>query len=567
MPFIQFQIRRDISTSWVSTNPTLADGEMGLETDTGKLKVGDGITSWYTLPYMSVGGPVSGSLVPAANNVYDLGAPGSSFRHLYIGGPVSGSLVPAANNVYDLGAPGSSFRHLYVTGSTIFLGSAKLSADDKGNVSIVNASGQSTIANQQLSTFINFTVSSLTVSSINGLPPGSGGGGSATALGTLAGNMNMTGGGLVSWSSDSISWSDDINLVTNPANGRTTTGTTFKIAPSTVVMTALDSLYYAPPLGSTNPYNPGSLHIINGNDRNHQVISDNWFLVANTSIDNVIVKWNPANISIPPDATYDSDTAQPSWISGGGGGGGTATGPQGAIQYKNAGNFAGNSNLTYNGTVLAAKQISVSTLTNVSTINGVPYTPGGGGGSNVLSENFSVVADVNGRMAYTYDGTSWNLGTSVLEPLGYTTIAWNGSYWMAAGNSTNIITSSDGINWAVVAPSPMGTSGVSSIAWNGSLWIAVGGTGTGVTGIATSPDGIIWTKSINDPLSGKDKKAVAWNGSYWVVVGGNGSGGNTIATSYDGMNWTPRSSPFDGKNSVGIIFKNKFSVFLWAIEH
>ena len=368
------------------------------------------------------------------------------------------------------------------------------------------------------------------------------------APGTLAGNMNMTGGGLVTWSSDSISWTEDITLVTNSANASTTQGTLFKIAPITVYMTALDSLYYAPSVGSSDVYNTGSLHIINGHDNHHEVIGDNWFLIANTSADNVIVKWNPANISIPQDATYNAATAQPSWISGGGGGG--AAGPQGAIQYKDLGSFAGNSNLTYNGTVLVAKQISVSTLTNVSTINGVPYTPGGG--SNALSENFSVVADIDGRMAYTYDGTSWNLGTSPLVNYGYTTIAWNGSYWMAAGSSTNIITSSDGINWTVAATNPFGISNVSGIAWNGSLWVAVGGIDTGVTGIATSPDGIIWTKSINDPLSGKSKNAVAWNGSYWVVVGGSGSNGFTIATSYDGMNWTPRSSPFDSGSPSGV---------------
>ena len=45
------QQRRDTAANWTSTNPTLAAGEMGIETDTYKFKVGNGSTTWATLPY------------------------------------------------------------------------------------------------------------------------------------------------------------------------------------------------------------------------------------------------------------------------------------------------------------------------------------------------------------------------------------------------------------------------------------------------------------------------------------------------------------------------------------
>ena len=45
------QQRRDTAANWTSTNPTLAAGEMGIETDTYKFKVGNGSTAWATLPY------------------------------------------------------------------------------------------------------------------------------------------------------------------------------------------------------------------------------------------------------------------------------------------------------------------------------------------------------------------------------------------------------------------------------------------------------------------------------------------------------------------------------------
>jgi hypothetical protein len=45
------QLRRDTSANWSSVNPTLLQGEPGLETDTGKLKVGDGVNAWNVLDY------------------------------------------------------------------------------------------------------------------------------------------------------------------------------------------------------------------------------------------------------------------------------------------------------------------------------------------------------------------------------------------------------------------------------------------------------------------------------------------------------------------------------------
>ena len=49
------QIRRDTASDWTSANPTLAQGELALETDTLKLKAGDGTTAWTSLAYYSLG--------------------------------------------------------------------------------------------------------------------------------------------------------------------------------------------------------------------------------------------------------------------------------------------------------------------------------------------------------------------------------------------------------------------------------------------------------------------------------------------------------------------------------
>ncbi len=47
-------MRRDVASAWTSANPTLAAGELALETDTAKYKIGDGTTAWTSLAYSSL---------------------------------------------------------------------------------------------------------------------------------------------------------------------------------------------------------------------------------------------------------------------------------------------------------------------------------------------------------------------------------------------------------------------------------------------------------------------------------------------------------------------------------
>jgi hypothetical protein len=54
---IQIQFRRGTASEWTSANPTLAVGEMGLETDTDQFKIGDGTTAWTSLGYGGIAGP------------------------------------------------------------------------------------------------------------------------------------------------------------------------------------------------------------------------------------------------------------------------------------------------------------------------------------------------------------------------------------------------------------------------------------------------------------------------------------------------------------------------------
>jgi len=64
----QILFRRDTSTNWSTTNPILAQGEIGIDLTLNKLKIGDGSTHWNSLPFYSTG---SGDML-AANNLSDL---------------------------------------------------------------------------------------------------------------------------------------------------------------------------------------------------------------------------------------------------------------------------------------------------------------------------------------------------------------------------------------------------------------------------------------------------------------------------------------------------------------
>ena len=55
----QIQVRRGTASSWTSTNPTLAAGEIGFESDTGKFKIGTGSATWTSLTYFSPGAVAS----------------------------------------------------------------------------------------------------------------------------------------------------------------------------------------------------------------------------------------------------------------------------------------------------------------------------------------------------------------------------------------------------------------------------------------------------------------------------------------------------------------------------
>lgn len=143
-------LRRDTSANWTTQNPVLLQGEPGYETDTGKLKIGNGENAWNSLAYFEVGATgsinpesIASNLIPSADRTYDIGAtgPGNRWRNGYFQ-----SVYADAGTVYIGGTPITSkggvinvtsinIGPVGATGATLFL-------DENGNVSVQDEAGQ-----------------------------------------------------------------------------------------------------------------------------------------------------------------------------------------------------------------------------------------------------------------------------------------------------------------------------------------------------------------------------------------------------------------------------------------
>lgn len=172
MPVIQLQFRRGTFSEWWDKNPTLAEGEMGMEISASepRFKIGDGTTEWRQLPYLGFGGltgatggiskllVVPGATGPAGSTLPIRGAGTGSIlltdptdtSGVYYSDllkitttgatgaiEVAGSIIPAANNTYSLGSADRRWKDLFVEKSTIYIGSdTTLRADNDGNIVI-----------------------------------------------------------------------------------------------------------------------------------------------------------------------------------------------------------------------------------------------------------------------------------------------------------------------------------------------------------------------------------------------------------------------------------------------
>jgi hypothetical protein len=102
----QIKLRRDTAANWTSVNPVLASGEPGLETDTLKVKYGDGSTAWNLLSYPQVTFPSTISNATTATNL----SGGSANQLAFQTGAGTTSFISAPTQVGYLQWTGTGFN-------------------------------------------------------------------------------------------------------------------------------------------------------------------------------------------------------------------------------------------------------------------------------------------------------------------------------------------------------------------------------------------------------------------------------------------------------------------------
>ncbi len=111
MPNIQFQFRRGTTAEWTAANPTLAAGEMGIETDSSRFKVGTGSLAWASLGYGGIAGPTGSTGM--AGSATNTGATGPAST-------VTGPTGPAGSGGGGGATPGGTGTTIqYNTGGSL----------------------------------------------------------------------------------------------------------------------------------------------------------------------------------------------------------------------------------------------------------------------------------------------------------------------------------------------------------------------------------------------------------------------------------------------------------------
>ena len=163
----KLQVRRDTAANWTSTNPTLASGEIGFETDTLKFKIGDGSTAWTSLKYSTDVSLLSGTITSA------------NLASLISNETGSGALVFATNPTLE-GATVNNGTSLVVrdadsvvgrvigSGNVLYIQGGADSADGTGHIFVGRYANANAVANITLnSTTTNVATNLIVGGTIN----------------------------------------------------------------------------------------------------------------------------------------------------------------------------------------------------------------------------------------------------------------------------------------------------------------------------------------------------------------------------------------------------------------
>ena len=334
-----------------------------------------------------------------------------------------------------------------------------------------------------------------------------------------------------------------------PTNTPSTTPTQTPTNTTTPTLTASPTPSITPTYTPTPTSTPFDLFVAVGSGTNTIAYSRNGLV------------WSGGTGAVPNTLGIDAEYNGSKWVA-------TGFGSPKIITSNNGINWTGSTNgdsmfsaqanaICWNGSIWVAGGSTQGGGTNTTaySYDGMNWTAStnnifgtGGGICNDIAWNgtmFVAVGNSTGRFGYSYDAITWTASTSGDNLLAYAAygVCWNGSIWVAGGATYNgsqkIIYSNDGINWnastnsTTIFGGAVGNS-VNDIVWNGTMFVAAASSSTNKLGY--SYDGLNWSASTNgNSIFTSNADGIRWNGSIWIA---GGEGTNTLAYSTDGITWS-----------------------------
>lgn len=488
----QMQIRRGTAASWTSTNPTLAAGEWGLETDTGKTKVGDGSTAWASLAYSAV---TPATYTTKGDILVATGA-GTPVRQ----GVGSNNQVLMADSAQADGVKWANEATATLTAKGDLLG-----ASAANTLARVAVGGNGTV----------LTADSTQSAGVKWSAP-SGGAALKVPSGTTAATVTAT----YSFSTgpNLVSYFDTNNITSMSVAGQTITSTGLVVLTSTASSATITPIRKWTRTKSTASVTPGG--VAYGNSTYVATMQSSNEPCVYTSTD--AITWVTRNITFVtsgrPFAYCVYGLSQ--FIASGTGFVQTSTD---GITWTSRGNYG------FNPTATNFSRIeSISTTTNRFIICGYSYN----GTSGLSTARLYWSTAVDGNYATT---TLYSSSTDYTAKAA----AYNGTNYFVVGR--NLYNSStDLVTW--VTRTEFGFT-VNDFQYVNNIFIAVGVTGN----IQTSTDGITWTARTSNTTA--DINSVIYANGVYIATLSSVTNFNAAIASTDAITWSTRNLNFTSSNT------------------